>query len=71
MDTLVICSATAVIILSSGVLDNYQDGINGIQLTQLALSSTVGGWGVLLLLLRFFSLPLHRLLQIMPMLKVI
>ncbi|WP_253939930.1 alanine:cation symporter family protein, partial [Enterobacter hormaechei] len=39
------CSATAVIILSSGVLDNYQDGINGIQLTQLALSSTVGGWG--------------------------
>ena len=45
MDTLVICSATAVIILSSGVLDNYQDGINGIQLTQLALSSTVGGWG--------------------------
>jgi AGCS family alanine or glycine:cation symporter len=45
MDTLVICSATAVIILSSGVLDSYPDGINGIQLTQLALSSSVGGWG--------------------------
>lgn len=45
MDTLVICSATAVIILSSGVLDSYPEGINGIQLTQLALSSSVGGWG--------------------------
>ncbi|MCM2366582.1 sodium:alanine symporter family protein [Proteus terrae] len=45
MDTLVICSATAVIILSSGALDSYPEGINGIQLTQLALSSSVGGWG--------------------------
>ncbi|MDM3653540.1 alanine:cation symporter family protein, partial [Proteus mirabilis] len=38
MDTLVICSATAVIILSSGVLAHYQDGINVIQLTQISLS---------------------------------
>ena len=31
MDTLVICSATAMIILSSGVLDNPAGDINGIE----------------------------------------
>ncbi|QIC15845.1 sodium:alanine symporter family protein [Providencia vermicola] len=45
MDTIVICSATAIIILSSGVLDNPVEKINGIELTQLALSSVVGSWG--------------------------
>ncbi|WP_336193109.1 sodium:alanine symporter family protein [Providencia stuartii] len=45
MDTIVICSATAIIILSSGVLDNPTEKVNGIELTQLALSSVVGGWG--------------------------
>ena len=45
MDTLVICSATAMIILSSGVLDNPPGDINGIEITQLALSSVVGSWG--------------------------
>lgn len=45
MDTLVICSATAMIILSSGVLDNPPGDINGIEIAQLALSSVVGSWG--------------------------
>ncbi|EYU14005.1 alanine/glycine:cation symporter family protein [Photorhabdus aegyptia] len=45
MDTLVICSATAIIILSSGVLDGNISGISGIELTQRALSSAVGDWG--------------------------
>ncbi|EOD2819650.1 amino acid carrier protein [Providencia stuartii] len=45
MDTIVICSATAIIILSSGVLENPMDKISGIELTQQALSSVVGSWG--------------------------
>ena len=42
-DTLVICSATAFIILLSDVDAN--SGLEGIQLTQNALSSHVGSWG--------------------------
>lgn len=45
VDTLVICSATAVIILSSGALDHAPGAISGIELTQRALASSVGGWG--------------------------
>ncbi|WP_156293506.1 alanine/glycine:cation symporter family protein [Serratia oryzae] len=45
IDTIVICSATAAIILSSGVLDHPQGHISGIELTQRALSSAVGDWG--------------------------
>ncbi len=42
-DTLLICSATAFMILISGV---YKNGdMTGIQLTQNALSSQVGAWG--------------------------
>lgn len=42
-DTLLICSSTAFIILVSG---NYKaPGLEGIQLTQAALSSQVGSWG--------------------------
>lgn len=42
-DTLLICSATAFMILISGV---YKNGdLTGIQLTQNALSSQVGAWG--------------------------
>jgi AGCS family alanine or glycine:cation symporter len=42
-DTILICSATAFIILLSG---NYTTkGLTGIQLTQSALSSQVGAWG--------------------------
>lgn len=42
-DTIVICTATAAIILVSGALDNPSS--NGINLTQQALNSSVGGWG--------------------------
>jgi AGCS family alanine or glycine:cation symporter len=45
IDTLVICSATAAIILSSGALDHAPGAISGIELTQRALASSVGGWG--------------------------
>lgn len=42
-DTLLVCSATAFMILISGV---YKNGdLSGIQLTQNALSSQVGSWG--------------------------
>ncbi|EQB99168.1 sodium:alanine symporter family protein [Photorhabdus temperata] len=54
MDTLVICSATAVIILSSGVLDGDISGISGIELTQRALSSAVGDWGSAFIALAIF-----------------
>ncbi|MBM7871684.1 AGCS family alanine or glycine:cation symporter [Clostridium pascui] len=43
LNTIVICSATAFIILVSGA--NQQEGLTGIQLTQTALSSEVGAWG--------------------------
>lgn len=44
-DTLIICSCTAFIILFSGV--NIVDGANGIQLTQQALTSQIGGAGTI------------------------
>ncbi|WP_063656592.1 alanine/glycine:cation symporter family protein [Candidatus Arsenophonus triatominarum] len=47
MDTLVICSATAIIIISSGALDSADATISGIGLTQRALSSAVGDWGAI------------------------
>lgn len=43
-DTILICSATSFIILLSGAYTNTQ-GLEGIQLTQAALSSQVGSWG--------------------------
>lgn len=42
-DTLLICSATAFLILFSGVFEDTS--LNGIQLTQAALSTLVGNWG--------------------------
>jgi AGCS family alanine or glycine:cation symporter len=42
-DTILICSATAFIVLLSGVWKT--EGLTGIQLTQAALSVHVGGWG--------------------------
>ncbi len=42
-DTLVICTCTAFIILFSGV--SFTSGLNGIQLTQLALSAQIGSSG--------------------------
>ncbi|KGK84198.1 alanine/glycine:cation symporter family protein [Clostridium sp. HMP27] len=43
LNTIIICSATAFIILVSGT--NQQEGLTGIQLTQTALTSQVGNWG--------------------------
>ncbi|WP_192036977.1 sodium:alanine symporter family protein [Halomonas sp. YLGW01] len=45
LDTLVICTATAAIIIISGPMMTSGDAPNGIQLTQMALSSHVGDWG--------------------------
>ncbi|WP_355660063.1 alanine/glycine:cation symporter family protein [Halomonas salifodinae] len=44
LDTLVICTATAAIIILAGPLAEG-DAPNGIQLTQVALSAQVGEWG--------------------------
>lgn len=44
IDTIIICTATAAIILLSGMLDKPTEGINGITLVQLALSDLVGNW---------------------------
>lgn len=54
MDTLVICSATAIIIISSGALDSAEATISGIELTQLALSSAVGDWGAIFIAIAIF-----------------
>ncbi|CDG21088.1 Uncharacterized transporter yaaJ [Xenorhabdus poinarii G6] len=54
MDTIVICSATAVIILSSGVLNENVTAISGIELTQRALSSAVGHWGTMFVAIAIF-----------------
>ncbi|MSS42628.1 alanine:cation symporter family protein [Anaerosalibacter bizertensis] len=43
-DTLLVCSATAFIILLSGIYKN-PGNLTGIQLTQAAVSSQVGSWG--------------------------
>ena len=45
LDTLVICTATAAIIIMAGPELMAGDENNGIQLTQMALSSHVGDWG--------------------------
>lgn len=42
-DTILICSCTAFMVLISGA--HKTEGLTGIQLTQNALSSQVGGWG--------------------------
>ena len=44
IDTLVICTATAAIVLLSGQLE-AGNSLNGIQLTQASLGSIVGSWG--------------------------
>lgn len=59
IDTIVICSATALVVLVSG--EYATEGLTGIQLTQTALSSQVGAWGstfiaVCILLFAFSSI---------------
>lgn len=45
VDTIVICTATAMIILASGALDQSTTDISGIELTQRALTLAIGSWG--------------------------
>lgn len=47
LDTLVICTATAAIIIMAGPELLAGEETNGIQLTQMALSSHVGDWGAM------------------------
>ncbi len=54
MDTIAICSATAIIILSSGILNENVTAISGIELTQRALSSAVGHWGTTFVAIAIF-----------------
>ncbi|WP_435947139.1 alanine/glycine:cation symporter family protein [Dryocola sp. BD586] len=44
IDTMIICTATAAIVLFSGMLDNPTASADGITLVQTALSSMVGNW---------------------------
>ncbi|MFD2180142.1 alanine/glycine:cation symporter family protein [Veronia pacifica] len=60
VDTIVICTATAAIILLSGVMEP-ESGVTGIALTQKALEVEVGSWGsgfvaIAILLFAFTSL---------------
>ena len=43
VDTFVVCTCTAIIILVSGVYENA--GFEGVTLTQMALESQIGAWG--------------------------
>lgn len=45
IDTLVICSITAAIILSSGVFEADGANTNGLDLIQRSLAATIGDWG--------------------------
>lgn len=45
IDTLVMCTCTALIILLSDVYQPGSDGVSGIALTQNALAGHLGGWG--------------------------
>lgn len=52
IDTLVICTCTAFVILLSGV--PISQGVDGVQLTQAALVSQVGNWGSIFVALAIF-----------------
>lgn len=43
VDTFVVCSCTAIVILASGLYENA--GFEGVTLTQMALESQIGAWG--------------------------
>ncbi|MBM7871682.1 AGCS family alanine or glycine:cation symporter [Clostridium pascui] len=60
LDTIVICSATAFIILVSGT--NQQEGLTGIQLTQTALTSQVGNWGNIFIAVCIFMFAFSSIL---------
>ena len=56
IDTIVICSVTALVILLSGVWEN--DGLNGVSMTIMAFTHELGGLGkgILLLCILIFSI---------------
>lgn len=54
VDTIVICSATAAIILASGILDHPPANVSGIDLIQRALSHTIGSWGAVFVAISIF-----------------
>ena len=61
IDTIIMCTCTATIILLSDVYQPGAEGVNGVALTQHALASHVGGWGagfisIALLLFSFSSI---------------
>ncbi len=61
IDTIIMCTCTATIILLSDVYQPGAAGVNGVALTQHALASHVGGWGagfisIALLLFSFSSI---------------
>lgn len=45
IDTIVVCTTTALIILLSGVWQPGREYVDGVALTQDSLSASVGGWG--------------------------
>lgn len=45
IDTIIMCTCTAVIILLSDIYQPGAQGVSGVALTQSALASHVGGWG--------------------------
>ena len=53
MDTIIICTITALIILLSGVYTTHSS-LNGINLTQAALAEQIGPWGPIFLALFLF-----------------
>lgn len=57
IDTVIICSATAAILLLSGVQDYNDASVNGVTLTQQALSTLAGNWasGYIAIILAFFA----------------
>lgn len=54
IDTLLICSTTAFLLLVSGI-DPKTNGLNGIPYVQLAIKSTFGNFGILILTISIFT----------------
>jgi len=54
IDTLVICTATALMILLSGVYEAGPDAVTGTELTQTALSAHTGEWGTYFVAIAIF-----------------
>lgn len=55
-DTVIICSATAFVILLTNVYQTAGEGVDGVALTQASLSELVGGWAVPFIAIAIFFL---------------